>query len=315
MNATPDEITMPGPRVAIIVPTLNAASLWERWVQGMRMQTFVPDQILIVDSSSTDGTVEKATAEGYSVHRIDRKDFNHGGTRQLAIDLLDDIDIAVFLTQDAILVHPDSIKNIVASFEAADVGMAYGRQLPRQVAGPIEAHARLFNYPPESKYQSEADIPRLGLKAAFTSNSFAAYRVAALKAVGGFPANVIVSEDMHVAARMIVAGWRVHYNAEAVVEHSHGYSPWQEFQRYFDVGAFHAREDWVMGRFGAPHGEGLRFVLSEWRHLGVRQFYLYPSSALRTVLKLAGYRLGLMEAKVPLGIKQRVSMQKAFWRA
>lgn len=303
------------PRVAIIVPTLNAAGLWERWVAGMRMQTFVPDVVLVIDSSSTDGTAELAQAEGYRVHRIERKDFNHGGTRQLAIDLLgDNIDIAVFLTQDAMLVHPDSVRHIVASFEDGKVGAAYGRQLPRREAGPIEAHARLFNYPPESRYQTEADIPRQGLKAAFISNSFSAYRVKAHKEVGGFPANVIVSEDMHVAARMILAGWKVHYNAEAVVEHSHGYSPWQEFQRYFDVGAFHAREHWVMGRFGAPNGEGLRFVLSEWRYLGAGHFYLYPSSVVRTAMKLLGYRMGLLEAKWPVTFKRTVSMQKAFWR-
>lgn len=305
---------MSSQRVAIVVPTLNASSLWRRWIQGMRMQTFVPELVLVVDSSSTDDTPALAAAEGYQVHCIERKDFNHGGTRQLAIELLDDIDIAVFLTQDAMLVQPDSIANIVASFDDPKVGMAYGRQLPRQEAGAIEAHGRVFNYPDESRYQSDVDIPRLGLKAAFTSNSFAAYRVSALREVGGFPTNVIVSEDMHVAARMILAGWKVHYNAKAIVEHSHGYSPWQEFQRYFDVGAFHAREHWVMGRFGAPNGEGLRFVLSEWRFLGVRRLYLYPSSVLRTALKLLGYRMGLLESKWPLGFKRAVSMQKAFWR-
>jgi rhamnosyltransferase len=77
--------------------------------------------------------------------------------------------------------------------------------------------------------------------------------------------------------RMILAGWKVHYNAEAVVEHSHGYTPLQEFQRYFDVGTFHAREHWVMGRLERPM-EGLRFVLSEWRICGQEHSYLYLSS-------------------------------------
>ena len=302
-------------RVAIIVPTLNASGLWDRWVQGMRMQTFIPDTILIVDSSSDDGTAEMALAEGYRVHRIDRKDFNHGATRQLAIDLLDEIDIAIFLTQDAVLVNEDAIRNIVSSFEVGDVGMSYGRQLPRKVAGPLEAHARLFNYPETSGFRTVADIERLGLKAAFTSNSFAAYRVAALKEVGGFPSNVIVSEDMHVAARMILAGWKVHYNADALVEHSHGYSPFQEFQRYFDLGVFHTREGWVLSRFGAPTGEGLRFVLSEWRYLGVGRWYLLPSSIVRTAMKLLGYRMGLMESRWPLLFKRTVSMQKSFWKS
>lgn len=304
---------MTTPRVAIVLPALNAASHWPGWLEGMRMQSYVPETVLVLDSSSTDNTRELAVMEGYRVHCIDRRDFNHGGTRQLAVELLDGFDIAVFLTQDALLCHPDSIANIVASFVDEKVGMAYGRQLPRQVAGPLEAHARMFNYPDQSRYQTEADIERLGLKAAFTSNSFAAYRLSTLREVGGFPANVIVSEDMHVAARMIVAGWKVHYNAAAIVEHSHGYTPWQEFQRYFDVGVFHARERWVLGRFGAPNGEGLRFVLSEWRYLGLGRFYLLPSSLLRTALKLLGYRMGLLEARWPVGFKRMVSMQKGFW--
>lgn len=302
------------PRVAIIVPTLNAAGLWDRWVQGMRMQSFVPDVVLIIDSSSTDDTVQLARTEGYRVYRIERKDFDHGGTRQLAIDLLGDIDIAVFLTQDAMLVHPDSIRNIVDSFKVSDVGVAYGRQLPRQGAGTIEAHGRLFNYPAISRYKSEGDIPQLGIKTAYISNSFSAYRVTALKEVGGFPANVIVSEDMHVAARMILAGWKVHYNAEAVVEHSHGYSPLQEFQRYFDVGVFNARENWIMEHFGAPTGEGMRLVLSELQALGFRKCYLIPETLLRTFLKLAGFRLGLHEQALPNWLKPSFSMQKWFWR-
>ena len=107
---------MGSPRVSIILPTLNASALWDEWVNGMRIQTFAPDLVLVVDSSSDDGTADKARAEGYRVHRIDRKDFNHGGTRQMAIDLLGDTDIAIFLTQDAKLAHKDSIRNILSSF-------------------------------------------------------------------------------------------------------------------------------------------------------------------------------------------------------
>jgi len=305
---------MGSPRVSIILPTLNASALWDEWVNGMRIQTFAPDSVLVVDSSSDDGTADKARAEGYRVHRIDRKDFNHGGTRQMAIDLLGDTDIAIFLTQDAKLAHKDSIRNIVSSFESDRVGAAYGRQLPRKVAGPFEIHARIFNYPADSKMQTAADIQRMGLKAAFISNSFAAYRIGALKEVGGFPNDVIVSEDMHVAARMIVSGWAVHYNSDAVVEHSHGYTPLQEFKRYFDVGVFHARDAWLLKKYGSPSGEGLRFVASEWKYLGLKRFYLYPVSIIRIAMKLLGYRMGLIESKLPVPLKRAVSMQKAYWK-
>ncbi len=306
---------MSSKKVAVVVPTLNASSLWDRWVEGMRAQRFKPEAVLIVDSDSDDDTVSRAEKEGYHVHAIRRSEFNHGGTRQAAVQMLEGMDIVVFLTQDAILASEDSIGELVDSFKDESVGAAYGRQLPRREAGPLEAHARLFNYPGSSSRQTGQDIPRLGLKTAFISNSFSAYRVAALKAVGGFPNHVIVSEDMHVAARMIVAGWAVHYNADAVVEHSHGYTPFQEFQRYFDVGVFHSRERWILEKFGAPSGEGLRFVLSEWKFLGPKGMILLPSSIIRTALKLIGYHMGRQEPRIPLALKRRISMQKSFWRS
>jgi len=305
---------MASPRVSVILPTLNASPFWDEWVNGMRLQTFTPHSVLVIDSSSSDDTAVKARKEGYRVHSINRSDFNHGGTRQMAVDLLENTDIVIFLTQDAKLVHRDSIKNIVASFDSDNVGAAYGRQLPRKVAGPFEIHARLFNYPAESRLQTTADIQQMGLKAAFISNSFAAYRVNALREVGGFPDDVIVSEDMHVAARMMASGWAVHYNADAVVEHSHGYTPIEEFQRYFDVGVFHARDAWLLERFGAPSGEGFRFVISEWKYLGLQRFYLYPASITRIVMKLLGYRMGLIESKLPVWLKRSVSRQKAYWK-
>lgn len=43
---------------------------------------------------------------------------------------------------------------------------------------------------------------------------------------------------MFMAARMIQAGYKIAYCAEASVRHSHNYTPKQEFQRYFDTGYF-----------------------------------------------------------------------------
>ena len=58
---------------------------------------------------------------------------------------------------------------------------------PGRGANPIEAHARLFNYPPVSAIRSLEDAAAMGFKAIFFSNSFGAYRRTALEQVGGFP--------------------------------------------------------------------------------------------------------------------------------
>lgn len=301
-------------RIAVVIPTLNAGEQWPEWIDGIRMQNRQPDIVLVIDSSSDDDTVELARNEGYNVHSIERTDFNHGKTRQLAVEMLDDIDIVIFLTQDAILTDKDSLENIVSSFDASEVGTAYGRQLPRRGAGLFEAHARLFNYPDQSRMRTMEDVTELGLKTAYTSNSYAAYRVTALNHVGGFPDNTIVSEDMHVAARMLLAGWTVHYNAAATVEHSHSYTMLQEFRRYFDVGVFLSRNSWIPEKFGYPGGEGKRFFMSEFSFVGLKGIYLMPLSIMRSGLKLIGYNLGKNESKLPIRMKRRISMQKAYWK-
>ena len=122
------------------------------------------------------------------------------------------------------------------------VGCASGRQLPHSDASLLASHARHFNYPNVSSIRDEKSISTLGLKAAFCSNSFAAYRVSALYECGGFPLNVILGEDMYVAAKMLLRGYKTAYVANATVYHSHNYSPIEEFKRYFDTGVYHARE-------------------------------------------------------------------------
>lgn len=201
----------------------------------------------------------------------------------------------------------------MAVFDDPSVGCAYGRQLPHKNAGLLGAHARLFNYGEQSCRRTLADVPKYGIKTAFLSNSFAAYRVSALKEVGGFPTHVILAEDMIVAAKMLQAGYQVAYAADACVYHSHDYTPWQEFKRYFDIGVLHAKEFWLLETFGAPTGEGKRFVLSEWRYLFQHAPWLLPVSLLNTFMKWLGYSLGKQEKFLPLAFKKRFSMHPSFW--
>lgn len=298
-------------KVGLFIPTLNA----KPFAGGLRctVDTANLDRFLIIDSGSTDGEELLWSRFGATVVTIDGAQFDHGRVRKMACELLGDCDVVVFLTQDAIPLDRQDIRTLVSPFENPEVGAAFGRQLPRPGACPIEAHARCFNYFPESRLKSVVDIPALGLKATFISNSFAAYRHSALKSIGGFPERCIVSEDTYVAAKMLLAGWKIAYCAEAQVYHSHSYNWRQEFQRYFDIGVFHAREPWVRKEFGDAEGEGKRFVKSELNYLAKYAPHLIPSALLRTVIKYAGFRTGLAEKALPLSLKRRLSQQKAFW--
>jgi rhamnosyltransferase len=298
--------------IAVIVPTRNAARDWTAFAKAL-LTGVEPRSVMIVDSSSTDGTATLARCEGFRLHCVQLSEFNHGGTRQLAIELVPDAEIVIFLTQDALLASPEAINELLKAFSDPKVGAAYGRQLPRLDANPIEAHARLFNYPEKSDIRMFCSRREMGIRSIFISNSFAAYRRNALIAVGGFPSNVIFGEDMITAAKFLFAGWKIAYVAEAQVYHSHSYTLRQDFRRYFDIGVLHARESWLLQEFGGAGGEGGRFVRSELRYLWLRRWWLIPSAIARTTLKLVGYRLGRIENRLSRELKRKLSMHPHFW--
>lgn len=301
-------------KTGLIVPTLNAGRAFEGWLEAYARQTYKPDYALVIDSSSDDETAVRASAYGFTVNVIRRETFNHGTTRDLGVASLPDADILIFLTQDAVLADEHALEKLVDPFADRRVGAAYGRQLPHRDARPIGAHARLFNYAAQSSLRSLEDRTRFGLKTAFVSNSFAAYRRTALNAVGGFPHNTIMNEDTYAVGKMLLAGWQIAYCADARVFHSHDYGYAEEFRRYFDIGVFHAREPWLRQTFGQAEGEGQRYVLSElaylWRHASL----LLPSAVLRTALKWAGYKLGCAEKRIPPRLKPYLSLHHRFWR-
>lgn len=246
--------------------------------------------------------------------QIARAEFNHGGTRQWAVEYLTDCDVVIFLTQDAILATVDSLSELVKCFEDPRVAVAYGRQLPHKWATPIEAHARIFNYGDESLKKDLAAVPRLGAKSFFCSNSFAAYRRSILMALGGFRRDLILGEDAEYAARAIKAGYVNVYCATASAYHSHHYTVGEVFWRYFDTGVFHARSPWMREAFGSYGDEGLRFVKAELRHLATHAPLQIPRALFHTLAKYVAYKLGRLERLLPNRLKAWLSMTPGYWR-
>ena len=302
-------------KIVLCIPTHNANKLWQNWITAYKRQNLKADKVVVIDSSSTDQTALLAESASFEVHVIPQSEFNHGGTRNLGVSLLsDDTDIVVFMTQDALLASSDAIEKLIEPFSDPQVVAVCGRQLPHLDASPIAAHARLFNYPDKTVVKTKADIPHLGIKTAFMSNSFAAYRLSVFKALGGFPENTILAEDMHLAARMILAGYKVVYCAEATVRHSHNYSAIQEFQRYFDIGVFQKNESWIQNSFGKAGSEGIKFVKSEIHYLMKNAPWFLPKAAMVTLAKWLGFKLGYVWQKLPLSLCKKFSMHKGYWK-
>jgi len=300
-------------RCCIIVPTLNAVGVMDRLLPALRHQGVPGARIYVIDSSSDDATVARAKEIGARVEVIRRSSFNHGGTRRYACARMPEAEFLVFLTQDAIPASTDAVARLLAAFADPGVGMVYGRQLPRPAAKGIERHARLCNYPSASQVRSLADRGRYGVRTVFCSNSFAAYRRSALETVGGFPEDMFFGEDQVVAGKLLLGGWKLAYQADACVYHSHGYTVGEEFKRYFDIGVFHARSPWILETFGKVEGEGMRYLRSEIGYLARQEPLSIPSALLRTLVKYTAYHLGRREARLSAKWKSRLSMQPRYW--
>ncbi len=283
--------------IGLIIPTLNAGMQFQQLLEQLQLQSIVPSRKIVLDSISTDDTADSARAYGFDVLRICRNDFNHGTTRQKGfLQMAPDTDIVIFLTQDVLLHDENSLKNLIAPFRDEKVGAAYGRQLPHENASFGAALQRRFSYPETSRRKRLSDREELGLRTAFLSDSFAAYRVSALKEIGGFP-ETNVCEDMYVAAKMLLGGWEIQYAADAKVHHSHELSLRQSFRRYYDTGIFHRNHPWLLEAFGKSEGAGVELLKAQLHAAGQQHA---PLTALQFILddavKYISYRLGRMGA-------------------
>ena len=77
--------------------------------------------------------------------------------------------------------------------------------------------------------------------------------------------------------------------------------------------AFHARNPWIMERFGKAGREGRAYVRSEMRYALEHAPAAIPGLLLRDAIKLLGMHLGRREALLPRSLKRRLSMNPRFW--
>jgi len=299
--------------ISVIVPTYNAAHYLPSLLERLSKQT-LSFELIIIDSSSTDDTLKIAQQYADRIISIPQSEFDHGGTRTKAAQTATG-EFLVFLTQDALPCSEDALEKLLTSFDHAEVAAVYGRQLPYEHTTLFGKHLRLFNYPESSYVRRLEDAPTYGIKTAFLSDSFAAYRRSAMEKVGWFKNGLIVGEDTHIGAKLLLEGYAIAYAADAQVFHSHSYTPLEEFRRYFDIGVFHTKEAWILEHFGKAEGEGGRYVKSELSYLLSHGAWMQmPEFFLRNALKYAGYKLGRHYAHLPSALVKTLSMHTSWWQ-
>ncbi len=298
------------PTVGIAVITHNSRAHLRHCLPKL-LQSSLKPSVLVVNSSSTDGTVEEAERLGANTLIVPRDEFNHGTTREHARRALG-TNIVIFLTPDAYPQSTDFVEKITAPLRQGNASISYGRQLARPDADFIEAFTRTFNYPPHSHERSFNDWPKYGSYTHFCSNSCAAWSQAALDSIGGFE-STLVSEETIATAKLLRRGHRIAYAADATVLHSHPTSLIADFKRQFDIGYARAAFRSLLLRDEPDERRGRAFARSLIRACLANRSLLLPYACADLAAKYLGYRLGMLGSNLPSVVRRAVSGQDYYW--
>jgi rhamnosyltransferase len=302
-----------GVRISVIIPTYNAEAYIDCLLSVLERQSAAIDEIIVIDSASSDNTVAIVREHGKKIVEINRAEFNHGTTRDRAF-LESTGDIVCFLTQDALPANEFYIENLTKPIrEDSQIAMVGGRQIARNDAGRIEKYVRLFNYKETSRVWDRRDIDGLGIKAFFISDSCSAYSRSAYFSVGGFEKNILTNEDMEIAAKFLEAGYKLAYQADAEVYHSHSYTLFEQFRRNFDVGAFLSMHSKYFSG-SRIESEGMKMLRDVFGRL-VKEMHFAEAfyCIINFFARFLGNFTGLRYKAFPLPLVKGMSGQRAWW--
>lgn len=299
--------------IDVIIPTYRPGKEFRELLERLCRQTRPVRRIIIMNTrTETDAAPLLAGITGAELYEVEKKDFDHGGTRDAGARL-SDADYLLFLTQDALPADDKLVEKLAEAFSEPRIKAAYARQLPREDCRELERYTRAFNYPAKSRVKSEADLETLGIKTFFCSNVCAMYERETYVNQGGFIKRTIFNEDMIYAGGLIRAGYSIAYAGEARVIHSHNYSGLMQLHRNFDLAVSQADHPEIFD--GVPsEGEGIRLVKKSAAHcLAIRKPWLIAVLIWQSGWKYLGYKLGRNYRKLPKWLILRLTMNPAYW--
>lgn len=301
--------------IDVIIPTYRSDEKLDKLLKMLYQQTVKPRQVILLHTIENPGQEQRIPEikdSNIIVIPIDKKDFDHGGTRKYGASL-SQADILMFMTQDAVPADEYVIEKLIEPYGDESVAATYARQLPDEKADLLERYTRHYNYPKQSKVKSKADLEEMGIKTFFCSNVCASYRKSIYDHMGGFVDKTIFNEDMILAAGMIGSGYKIAYAAEAKVVHSHRYTYLQQFTRNFDLGV--SQNQYIEVFHGVKsESEGIKLVKNTIQYLiDKKQYVKIPDVILNSGFKYLGYQFGKHYDILPREFVKRFSMNKSYW--
>ena len=230
--------------VDIICPLYNAKKYIESLQKSLEMQKEVEiNKIRYVVTNTNDNIEEILDKYNCAYSKIEKKDFSHSLVREKEA-YKSEADIIVFITQDVIIKDEKWLYNLVKGIENGECEAAFSRQLC--LNNTIEKYTREKNYPDKSYIVSKKDLDKLGLRTFFFSDAAGAIKREVFVKLKGYDGkNLPISEDMYFEYKLIMNDYRIKYEADSEVIHSHKFTLKQLYRRYYDTGKFFKQNSYL----------------------------------------------------------------------
>jgi glycosyltransferase involved in cell wall biosynthesis len=197
-------------RVSAVIRAYNESKHIGRLLRGLAQQTVKPDEIILVDSGSTDDTVAIAESAGCRIVHIAKEEFSFGRALNRGCAAAEG-DILLFASAHVYPVYNTYVEHIVNAFDRDGVAIAYGRQVGDERTKFSESRVMLKWFPHQNIWDQGHP---------FSNNANAAV----LKSVwqeSPYDESLTGLEDLDFAKKALTRGCKISYVADAPVVHVH----------------------------------------------------------------------------------------------
>lgn len=206
---------------SLVIRAYNEARHLPRLLEGVQQQSVRQVEIILVDSGSSDDTVQIAESYGAKIVRIQPQEFTFGRSLNLGLQAAT-CALVVIASAHVYPVYPDWLERLLEPFADESIGLCYGKQ--RGAATSKFSEHQIF-----ARWFPETSQPRQNHP--FCNNANAAIRRSAWQS-HPYDESLTGLEDLAWAAWAQNQGWGVAYSAEAEIIHLHNETPLGVRNRY-----------------------------------------------------------------------------------
>jgi rhamnosyltransferase len=208
-------------RCSIIIRAFNEERHIGRLLEGISRQTLKDVEMIVVDSGSTDSTVDIAAGSGVKVVHILPEEFTFGRSLNLGIETASN-PLVVIASAHVYPVYPDWLERLLEPFSDSRVALTYGKQRGGETTRFSE-HQIFTQWYPEHSDPRQAHP--------FCNNANAAIRRSVWER-HAYDETLTGLEDLAWANWVLHEGYAIAYVAEAEIIHVHNETPRGVYNRY-----------------------------------------------------------------------------------